>query len=105
MPTQNSSPKTFNLVDQPWIPVACEHELRSLLDFFTVPAPKRLSGNAVDKIAVFRFLLSIVHATLPSESPNLVRSSPRPWGWFSSYKFQVSSFKFQVTRSSPWGYF
>ena len=63
MPTQNSSPKTFNLADQPWIPVAGEHELRSLMQIFTGPAPKRLSGNAVDKIVMFRFLLSIVHAS------------------------------------------
>lgn len=63
MPTQNFSPKTFNLADQPWIPVAGEHDLRSLMQFFTGPAPKRLSGNAVDKIVMFRFLLSIVHAS------------------------------------------
>jgi len=65
MPTQNSSPKTFNLADQPWIPVAGEHDLRSLMQIFTGPAPKRLSGNAVDKIVMFRFLLSIVHASSP----------------------------------------
>ena len=65
MPIQNSSPKTFNLVDQPWIPVAGEHNLRSLMEIFTGPAPKRLSGNAVDKIVMFRFLLSIVHASSP----------------------------------------
>lgn len=70
MPILNSTGKTFNLVDQPWIPVAGEHAMRSLLEFFTGPAPKRLSGNAVDKIVLFRFLLSIVHASssIPDES-------------------------------------
>lgn len=63
MTTQCSSEKSFNLVDQPWIPVAGEPELRSLQEVFTGSAPRRLSGNAVDKIVMFRFLLSVVHAS------------------------------------------
>lgn len=70
MPIQNSTGKTFNLVEQPWIPVAGEHAMRNLMNIFSDPPPKRLSGNAVDKIVLFRFLLSIVHASssIPDEA-------------------------------------
>ncbi|MBQ9338257.1 MAG: type I-E CRISPR-associated protein Cse1/CasA [Lentisphaeria bacterium] len=70
MPNHNSSHAAFNLVDQPWIPVAGKTKLLSLLDIFTGPPPERLSGNAVDKIVMFRFLLSIVHASssIPDEA-------------------------------------
>lgn len=62
--------KSFNLVEQPWIPIAGGKQLKSLLDIFTSPPPQRLSGNAVDKIVMFRFLLSIVHASskIPDEA-------------------------------------
>lgn len=56
--------KTFNLVDEPWIPVAGEKELRSLWTIFSNPPPRGLSGNPVEKIVLFRFLLSIAHASV-----------------------------------------
>ena len=70
MVNDNPTVKTFNLVDRPWIPVAGENELRSLTAVFSEPAPQRLAGNAVDKIVMFRFLLSIVHASsdIPDEA-------------------------------------
>lgn len=61
--------KSFNLVEQPWIPIAGEARMRSLAEVFTAPAPLRLSGNAVDKIVLFRLLLSIVHAS--NEVPDI----------------------------------
>ncbi|MBQ7206503.1 MAG: type I-E CRISPR-associated protein Cse1/CasA [Lentisphaeria bacterium] len=51
----------FNLCSDPWIPIAGSQERKSLIEFFTEP-PSRLSGNAVDKIVILRFLLAIVHA-------------------------------------------
>ncbi len=55
---------SFNLVDEPWIPVVGEAEKRSLMGIFTAPAPAGLSGNAVDKIVILRLLLSIVQASV-----------------------------------------
>ena len=52
----------FNLCDDPWIPIAGSCERKSLIGCFTGPPPLRLSGNAVDKIVIFRFLLAVVHA-------------------------------------------
>ncbi len=52
----------FNLCSDPWIPVAGARERKSLIECFTGPPPSRLSGNAVDKIVILRFLLSVVHA-------------------------------------------
>lgn len=54
--------RSFNLVDKPWIPVAGEVNRRSLMSIFT-NNPKMLTGNPVDKIVIFRLLLSIVHAS------------------------------------------
>ena len=63
MLNQDTSTGSFNLVEQPWFPVAGEERLRTLAEIFTAPAPKRLSGDATLKAALFRFLLSIVHAS------------------------------------------
>ena len=52
----------FNLCDDPWIPIAGSCERKSLIGCFSGPPPLRLSGNAVDKIVIFRFLLAVVHA-------------------------------------------
>lgn len=67
--TNDLSRKSFNLIEQQWIPVAGEKQSKSLMEVFTSP-PQRLSGNAVDKIVMFRFLLSIVHASskIPDET-------------------------------------
>lgn len=54
---------SFNLIDEKWIPVANCAERKSLKDIFTDFSLKALSGNPVDKIAVFRLLLSIVQAS------------------------------------------
>lgn len=59
--------RSFNLVDEPWIPVAGEVEKRSLMSIFT-NNPKMLRGNPVDKIVIFRLLLSIVHASTTIEN-------------------------------------
>ena len=56
--------KSFNLIDEPWIPVAGEKELRSLRTIFSGAAPRDLSGNPVEKIVLFRLLLSIAHAAV-----------------------------------------
>lgn len=56
-------PRSFNLVDEKWILTAASPERKSLRDVFSDPALSRLSGNPVDKIVVFRFLLSIVQAS------------------------------------------
>ena len=54
---------SFNLVDEPWIPVSGEAAKRSLMSVFTPPAPVGLSGNAVDKIVILRLLLAIVQTS------------------------------------------
>lgn len=52
---------TFNLVEQPWIPVAGYGEV-SLRDIFTHPEYSRLGGTPVEKIVLLRLLLCIAHA-------------------------------------------
>lgn len=54
---------SFNLVDEKWIPVAASQERISLREVFSNSSVQKLSGNPVDKIVVFRFLLSIVQAS------------------------------------------
>ena len=56
-------PRSFNLVDEPWILTAASPERKSLRDVFSDPTLCRLSGNPVDKIVVFRLLLTIVQAS------------------------------------------
>lgn len=55
--------KSFNLVDEPWIPIAGEKEPRSLMAVFSYPPPLALGGDPVDKIVLLRLLLTIVHAS------------------------------------------
>lgn len=57
-----TSHENFNLIDDPWIPVA-GHREQSLKEVFSDRSLLRLSGNPVDKIVVLRLLLSIVHAS------------------------------------------
>ncbi len=64
---ENLQPSSYNLVDEPWIPVAGEAKKRSLMGIFTAPAPAGLSGNAVDKIVILRLLLSIAQASTKIE--------------------------------------
>lgn len=54
MHTQNQ----FNLVDEPWIPIA-GHGLASLSDIFSKPHFKALGGNPIQKISVLKLLLAI----------------------------------------------
>ncbi|MDO4575792.1 MAG: type I-E CRISPR-associated protein Cse1/CasA [Planctomycetia bacterium] len=56
--------KTFNLVDDPWIPIAGVGD-RSLRDLFEHPEYQRLGGTPVEKIVILRLLLCIVHASTP----------------------------------------
>jgi CRISPR system Cascade subunit CasA len=51
----------FNLVEEPWIPVA-DAGLVSLRDIFTKPALRSLGGNPLQKIAITKLLLAIVQA-------------------------------------------
>ncbi|NLY26054.1 MAG: type I-E CRISPR-associated protein Cse1/CasA [Alcaligenaceae bacterium] len=51
----------FNLVDEPWIPVADAGRV-SLRQVFTNPAYRALGGNPVQKIALMKLLLAIAQA-------------------------------------------
>lgn len=51
----------FNLIDEPWIPVA-DAALVSLRQVFTQPEYRALGGNPVQKIAVLKLLLAISQA-------------------------------------------
>lgn len=51
----------FNLIDEPWIPVA-DYGRASLRDIFSRPEYQSLGGNPVQKIAVFKLLLAIAQA-------------------------------------------
>ena len=63
-PAANADPpRSFNLVDEPWILTAASPQKKSLRDIFSDPTLCRLSGNPVDKIVVFRLLLSMVQAS------------------------------------------
>ena len=54
----------FNLVDEPWIDVA-GHPRQSLRQFFTGGGGFRnFGGNAVDKMAMLRFMLALAHAAV-----------------------------------------
>lgn len=56
-------PSHFNLVDDPWISVI-GHPLQSLKTLFSDLTISRFSGNAVDKIVLLRFMLSLAHAAV-----------------------------------------
>ncbi|MBD2858155.1 type I-E CRISPR-associated protein Cse1/CasA [Spongiibacter sp. KMU-158] len=53
----------FNLVDEPWIPVA-DHGRVSLKQIFTNPEYRSLGGNPVQKIALLKLLLAIAQAAV-----------------------------------------
>lgn len=57
------TPERFNLIDDPWIPVA-GHPRQSLKMFFSDLSLTRFSGNAVDKIVLLRFMLSLAHGAV-----------------------------------------
>lgn len=51
----------FNLIDEPWIPVA-DHGRVSLRQIFSNPEYRSLGGNPVQKIALLKLLLAIAQA-------------------------------------------
>ncbi|SET13493.1 type I-E CRISPR-associated protein Cse1/CasA [Thorsellia anophelis] len=53
--------KHFNLIDDPWIPIA-DIGLVSLLDIFTQPRYKMIGGNPIQKLAIFKLLQAIAQA-------------------------------------------
>lgn len=58
---------SFNLIDEPWIPIA-GHGLVSLRDIFSNSEYRELGGNPIQKIAVFKLLLAISQAAVtPSD--------------------------------------
>jgi CRISPR system Cascade subunit CasA len=59
----------FNLVDEPWIPVADEGRV-SLRRVFSDPGLRSLGGNPMQKIAVLKLLLAIAQAAeTPDDEP------------------------------------
>ncbi len=56
----------FNLIDEPWIPVA-DHGRASLRDIFSNPELRSLGGNPVEKIALLKLLLAIAQAAATPE--------------------------------------
>ncbi|MCR5165320.1 MAG: type I-E CRISPR-associated protein Cse1/CasA [Thermoguttaceae bacterium] len=64
---ENSPPKSFNLLTEPWIPIAGVG-LVSLNEIFTHEY-LRLGGTPVEKVVILRLLLCIVHAS--SSLPNM----------------------------------
>lgn len=59
----------FNLIDQPWIPVA-DHGRVSLRQLFTNRAYRSLGGNPVQKIAILKLLLAIAQAAATPKNEN-----------------------------------
>lgn len=57
----------FNLIDEPWIPVA-DHGRVSLRQIFSRPEYRSLGGNPVQKIAILKLLLAIAQAAATSEN-------------------------------------
>jgi CRISPR system Cascade subunit CasA len=51
----------FNLLDEPWIPIA-DAGLLSLHTLFKAPSPKSLGGDPVQKITLLKFLLAVCQA-------------------------------------------
>src|SRR5690625_3975752 len=57
----------FNLIDEPWIPIA-DYGLISLRDIFSNNKYRELGGNPIQKIAIFKLLLAISQAAVtPSD--------------------------------------
>jgi CRISPR system Cascade subunit CasA len=57
----------FNLIDEAWIPVGDEGFV-SLRDLFSLKSYKRLSGNSIQKISIFKFLQAIAQAAFTPET-------------------------------------
>lgn len=58
--------KRFNLIDEPWIPVADKGRV-SLRQIFDDPDCRALGGNPVEKIALMKLLLAIAQAAATPE--------------------------------------
>jgi len=57
----------FNLIDEPWIPVA-DHGRVSLRQIFSNPDYRSLGGNPVQKIALLKLLLAIAQSAATPEN-------------------------------------
>lgn len=57
----------FNLIDEPWIPVA-DAGLVSLRQVFTNPELRALGGNPIQKLALMKLLLAIAQAAATPEN-------------------------------------
>lgn len=60
--SDSSEKRSFNLITEPWIPIAGFGEV-SLWDVFTHPEYRRLGGTPVETVVLMRLLLAIVHAS------------------------------------------
>ncbi len=58
--------KTFNLIDEPWLPIADVGRV-SLRQVFSEPSYRALGGNPVQKIALMKLLLAIAQAAYTPE--------------------------------------
>ena len=56
----------FNLVDEPWIPVA-NHNRVSLSEIFSNSTLKAISGNALHKVSLLKLLLAIAQRAYTPE--------------------------------------
>lgn len=59
-----SQQRTFNLIDENWIPVSNGNAI-GLKEIFSNQAPDALQGNPIQKIAVFKLLQAIAQAACP----------------------------------------
>lgn len=59
----------FNLIDEPWIPVADQGRV-SLRQVFSNPEYRSLGGNPVQKIALLKLLLAIAQSAATPENEN-----------------------------------
>lgn len=65
--------KHFNLIDEPWIPVAGEGRV-SLQQVFSEPDLRALGGNPVEKIALTKLLLAVAQAAATPDDDAAWRS-------------------------------
>ncbi|MGC1329031.1 type I-E CRISPR-associated protein Cse1/CasA [Pseudomonas sp.] len=65
--------KHFNLIDEPWIPVADRGRV-SLRQVFSEPDYRALGGNPVEKIALMKLLLAIAQAAATPEDDEAWRA-------------------------------
>lgn len=63
----------FNLIDEPWIPVADKGRV-SLRQVFSEPDYRALGGNPVEKIALMKLLLAIAQAAATPEDDDAWRA-------------------------------